>query len=174
MTEQEVKDLLLFVAALYGERFKMNVFTKRAWYLCVCHVDSFDVAKGAIIRHAQTSQFPPTPAELLKHVAEITDPSSQMSGAEAWGLAIRAARNFGARKEKEALLSLPVSVRQVVKEFGWREFCLSENLDVIRGEFLKMYASHQVRRQQQLALPPIDDRLTALVNKSVKAIGKGA
>jgi len=173
MTEKQVNDLLLFVAALYGERFKMNIFTKHAWYLCVCHVESFEVAKGAVIRHAQTSQFPPTPAELLKHVAEIADPSSQMSGAEAWGLVIRAARDFGARKEKEALLSLPVSVRQVMKAFGWQEFCLSENPDVIRGEFLKMYASHQVRRQQQLALPPVDERLSALVNqRSVKALGE--
>ena len=169
MTEKEVSDLLLFVSALYGERFIMNPFTKRAWYFAVGHVESFEVAKGAVIRHAQTSQFPPTPAELLKHVAEIADPSSQMSGAEAWGLVIRAARDFGARKEKEALLSLPVSVRQVMKAFGWQEFCLSEYPDVIRGEFLKMYASHQVRRQQQLALPPVNERLTELANRSVKA-----
>jgi len=78
VTEKEVSDILLFVSALYGERFKMNIFTKHAWHLCVCHVESFEVAKGAVIRHAQTSQFPPTPAELLKHVAEIADPSSQM------------------------------------------------------------------------------------------------
>jgi len=43
---------------------------------------------------------------------------------------------------------------------------------VIRGEFMKMYASHQVRRQQQLALPPVNEQLTELANRSVKALGE--
>lgn len=172
MTEKHVNDLLLFIVALYGERFKLNAFTQRAWYLVIGHVESFDVAKAALIRCSQLSKWPPTPAELLEQVAEITSPYTHIDGAEAWGLVLKAARDFGARREKEALLSLPAHVRSVVKAFGWRELCLSENIDVIRGEFLKMYASFSARRQQQLALPPVDRKLTELANRTVKAIGE--
>lgn len=172
MTEKQVSDLLLFIVSLYGKRFELNKFSTRAWFLTIGHVESFEVAKAAMVRCAQLSPYPPAPNELLKQISEIADPSSQIDGAEAWGLAVKAARDFGARREKEAMLSLPLHVRQVIKHFGWHEFCLSENLDVIRGEFLKMYASYSMRRQQQLALPPVNERLTELANWSIKAIGE--
>jgi len=170
MTQDEVSDLLLFIVALYGERFKMNPLSKQAWTMTLAHVNSYEVIQAAVIRHSQESCWPPTPADILKQVALISCPESQMDGAEAWGLAIKAARDYGARREKEALLSLPPHVREVVKYFGWRELCLSENIDVIRGEFLKMYASFTIRRQQQKALPPVSEKLTALANKTVKAL----
>lgn len=172
MTEKQVNDLLLFIAALYGERFRLNKLTSRAWFLTIGHIESYEVAKAALVRCAQLSIYPPTPAELLKQVSEIMNPTAQIDGAEAWGLAIKAARDFGERREKEGLFSLPEHVRQVVKSFGWHELCLSENLDVIRGEFLKMYASYSVRRQQQLALPPVNEQLTELANRTIKAIGE--
>lgn len=170
MTEKEVSDLLLFMISLYGKRLELNQFSTRAWYLAIGHIENAEIMRAAVIRHSQTSPHPPAPYELLKQYAEIADPTSQIDGAEAWGLAIKAARDFGARREKEGLLSLPIHVRQVINHFGWREFCLSENLDVIRGEFLKMYASFSVRRQQQLSLPPVDSKLTELANRTVKAL----
>jgi len=170
MTEKEVSDLLLFMVSLFGERLKLNQFSKQAWFLAIGHIESAEIARAAVVRCAQVSPYPPTPAEILKQISEIAEPSSQIDGAEAWGLAIKACRLFGARREKEGLLSLPGHVREVVKHFGWNELCLTENLDVARGEFLKMYASFTIRRQQQKALPPVSEKLTALANKTVKAL----
>ena len=110
-------------------------------------------------------------ADLIKHVSALTQPDLQIDKAEAWGLALKAVQRYGARRESEGLASLPEHVRRVVKFFGWRELCLStSSIDIVRGEFLKMYDSHSARRQEQTALPPVSEKILALLGKSVKAL----
>jgi hypothetical protein len=46
---------------------------------------------------------------------------------------------------------------------GWREICHSENLDVVRGQFIKLFET-QRKREQQLKVLPQD--LKAIVTRA--------
>ena len=92
-----------------------------------------------------------------------------LSLSEAWGIITKAIKNYGHCREQEALESMPEPVAQVARWMGWREICLTDNIDVIRGQFLRMYKDHmaevcereQSRYLHQPALPA--DRKLSLV-----------
>ena len=42
---------------------------------------------------------------------------------------------------------------EVVKRISWREICQSENLSVIRGQFIKIYESLEKRERKSMKLP---------------------
>ena len=45
---------------------------------------------------------------------------------------------------------------------GWRDICVSENIDVVRGQFLRMYEIQQRREQERAMLP---DDIRGLIDK---------
>ena len=92
----------------------------------------YDIAEKALIKVLATSKFFPTIAEIREAAADITQPRT-MDAIEAWGLVIKAIRRYGSYRESEAIASLPEDVAQMVKRFGWRELCLNENSDTLRG-----------------------------------------
>ena len=60
--------------------------------------------------------------------------------------------------------SFPEPVEKVVKAIGWTEICTSENLNVIRGQFLKMYEETINCELERLILP---DNLKAINNIAI-------
>jgi hypothetical protein len=144
------------------QSFEIQKLTVSVWFATIGHLE-FDVAEKATIRLIQTCHFVPTPADIIREAAWIMNPESEIDGATAWGVTMKAIQRFGSYRESEGLDSLPGSVKQVVKCFGWRELCLSKNIDVARGEFLKMFASFRQRETKQNALPPIDAKMKHLI-----------
>jgi len=169
MKEAQITDLLLFVSALYGERFVLNPLSKQAWRLTLAHIEDYPLLQAAVVRHAQISKWPPTPAEILEQVAAIQHPEMQIDGAEAWGLVSRATRAYGAREESAAIASLPAHVGRVVRNMGWRQICLSTEIDRLRREFLTFYASAVQRENQQLMLPSAE-RVLSLAAQTMQSI----
>jgi hypothetical protein len=48
---------------------------------------------------------------------------------------------------------MPSEVWQTVDRIGWRELCTSENLDVVRAQFMRMYDSQAKRSKERAVLP---------------------
>jgi len=69
----------------------------------------------------------------------------------------KAISHFGYTRPREAFESLPEPVARCAERMGWRDLCLSEEQDVIRGQFRKAYET-QMNRERQDALVPVSVR----------------
>ena len=153
MTRAETAELLTLIAAAWP-RFEPDDARVVLWDELLSDIE-FRVAKVALKKLMILNTFPPSVAELRQAVAEVTRPAdSRIPAPEAWGLAIKAIHEYGYYREAEAMKNLPESVAQVVRWMGYQQLCLSENTDVIRGQFMRMYETQQKRETEQAVLPP--------------------
>lgn len=69
MNRVEVLEFLGTVADLYPERFSVTERTASAWSVLLEPYDAKSCS-SALLRHARTSQFPPTPADICQPLDE--------------------------------------------------------------------------------------------------------
>ncbi len=171
MVRSEVAKLLAVLAAAYP-RFEVNELTERIWFEMLQDIP-YQVAQVAIKKLILESPYPPAIADVRKRAMEIVaPPEERIDGSEAWGEVIRAIHCYGYYKEAEALASMLPKTAKVVKWMGWQEICTSENVDVTRGQFLKMYQQIQARCEKEALLPDsLRAQIAALAE--TKAIEEG-
>jgi hypothetical protein len=90
---------------------------------------------------------------LRKLATEIKNPSLQVTAADAWGEVTKAIRYFGWYRSEEALASMSEGARKIAQYIGWQNICEAENLDVLRGQFFKMYGQVETREKTEALLP---------------------
>jgi len=112
----------------------------------------YEVAENALMKVMATNRFFPTVAEIREAAALITTPEL-LTHAEAWSEVLKAVRKYGTYDYEKGMASLPDVVRQVVRMIGWREICLSEQPDVIRGQFRMAYEQEVARIKERALLP---------------------
>jgi hypothetical protein len=114
----------------------------------------FDVAMIAARKVIATLENPflPMPAVFRGMSAQITGPNIPPAP-DAWAEVLRAIRNFGSYREPEALASLNPLIRKAVEAIGYRDLCLSENIDVIRGQFRMAYEALEKRETMDAKTP---------------------
>lgn len=149
MTKGEVAKLLVVLAASYP-KFEVDDVKVQVWYEMLGDLD-YAVASMAVKKIIMQNTFPPAIAEVRKAAAELTNPEN-LTSSEAWGEVTRAIRNYGYYREGEALASMSPTTAQVVRYMGWREICMSEDIGVIRGQFLRMYEQIATREQEKQLL----------------------
>jgi len=152
MTKKEVIQILGVLGAAYPN---MNISEKTVdiWAELLKDIP-FNVAKVVVKKHILENTYPPSIADIRRNVFEIMTPKTeQLTAAEAWGEVMSAVRNYGYYREEEALASLSERTRKVVQYIGWRDICLTEQLDVIRGQFRIMYEQIQERERKEAILP---------------------
>ena len=114
----------------------------------------FDVAMTAGRKVIATLENPflPMPAVFRGMALQVTGQTIQ-SAPDAYAEVLRAIRNFGSYKETEALASLKPMTLKAVKAIGWKDLCLSEEPDVIRGQFRMAYEALEKRESMDLRTP---------------------
>jgi hypothetical protein len=163
MTKGEVAKLLAVLAAAYP-KFEANDVKVQVWHEMLGDID-YAVANMAVKKLIMQNTFPPAIAEVRKAVTELMNPE-QVTSSEAWGEVTSAIRNYGYYREEEALASMSPTTAQLVRYMGWREICMSEDIGVIRGQFLRMYEQIATREQEKQLLPPaMQDEIKQLSNK---------
>jgi hypothetical protein len=150
MSRADIVELFALISAAYP---KDQAFanadkpTALMWYEMLKDMP-FEAVKAALAKHAAISRFPPTIADLRAAIAPNTIPQE-----EAWGIVLKAIRDYGCYRQTEARDSMPPEVWQTVDRMGWRELCMSENVDVIRAQFMRMYDAQSRRNKERAALP---------------------
>lgn len=150
MTKGEVAKLLTVLAAVYP-KFEVDDLKVHVWHEMLGDLD-YAVVSMAVKKLIMQNTFPPAIAEVRKAAAELTNPEN-LTSSEAWGEVTSAIRNYGYYREGEALASMSPTTAQVVRYMGWREICMSEDIGVIRGQFLRMYEQIATREQEKQLLP---------------------
>lgn len=135
----------------------------------------FTVAMTAARKIIATLENPflPMPAVFRKECANMTSPTIP-NFADAYKEVIRAISNFGSYRQTEALASLSPLARKTVENMGWKEICLSEEPDVIRGQFRKAYEAIEQRELIDARTPQALKEIAASIQErsQLKQIAK--
>ena len=99
------------------------------------------------------SEFRPKVADVRRAALKLMNPQTEIEPDQAWGMVLRAVREFGSGRSREALASLPPVVSRVAQNLGWGEICKGDE-DIQRAHFLKVFPSVQAREKEIGVLPP--------------------
>ena len=71
----------------------------------------------------------------------------------AWGEVITAIREYGGYEPEKALQSMSPVTRLAVQRIGWKELCMSEDQNIDRAHFFKIYQAEESRQKENTLLP---------------------
>lgn len=153
MLESEMSELLTTFAAAYPKFPPINRIMSKTWFEMFKDID-YDVAQLAVKKIILENTFPPSIAELRQAIVDITTPKEEkLDAGQAWGQVTKAIKNYGLYRPDEAFTSMSSRTRKVVENIGWQNICMSENLDVLRGQFRMMYETMETREKQDKLIP---------------------
>lgn len=101
-------------------------------------------------KHIKTSKFSPTIHDIIEGITEY-ETVGKIDGMAAWGMVVKAIRNYGYYRQVEALKSMPQDVANIVENMGWQNLCMSENDMADRAHFIKAYDMN-IKREKDVAL----------------------
>ena len=118
-----------------------------------------DAVKQAVVSLiASDREFIPTIGQVVSATLNITA-GPQKRGGEAWAEVMEATGTVGHYGDPE--FADPVTTA-VVRAFGWRELCLSQNLASDRAQFIALYDLWAGRQREAAqsghALPPVQHK----------------
>lgn len=153
MTRAETAMLLALMAAAWP-KFEPDDAKVALWHELFEDTD-FRVAQVALKKLMLSSPYPPTIADMRREVLAVTTPpEDRITPAEAWGLVKKCFSKYSINREKEVLERLPGPVADTVRYMGWRELCMSDEGEIVRAQFMRMFDQVATRRREEALLPP--------------------
>ena len=183
MNKKETAALFGLISALFprDEKFAAaDKFMITAWAEMLEDIP-LEKAKEAVRYAVATSPFPPSISEIRNYAVKISE-NSLRSPEEAWKIATEAIRDYNMRTvpiegfnsksyefvkfgepvkvqpsglEYEAKRHVPPEVWEVMELMGYADMCRSENPDVLRGQFMKIWKSKTDREHEYRVVAPI-------------------
>lgn len=193
MTREETAKLFAIIAATFPRDqafIRADRTMLEAWTTMLSDIP-FNVVQGAIQAQASISPFPPSISEIRKRAAEIVHPQMRMGADEAWEIARRIMKRIGCSPyprsvsnadgtitrlypTDEARAVAPPEVWTVMERMGYADMCRSENIDVVRGQFMRMWDAYSARQSEQSCLPPVVKALAEQMQIRNLNEGKGS
>lgn len=202
MTKKETVALFGLIAALFPRDDKFahpDAAMRDAWAEMLQDIP-FDHAKAAVKASVATSPFPPSIAEIRDYATRLNGPR-RLTAEEAWGIASECIRTYGTKTvpkagfadqkyefvrfgepvrvrpsglEYEAKRHCPEDVWALLQRMGWKDICESENPDVVRGQFMRAWSSHDAEAKEVRVLGSIVPELVKAITGEVLAqLGAG-
>lgn len=171
MKKHEIAQLLTVIAAAYPKFPQINDTMVNIWAEMFKDID-YKVANIAVKKIILENTFPPSIAELRQAIVDITTPKEEkLDAGQAWGQVTKAIKNYGLYRPDEAFASMSPMTQKTVENIGWQNICMSENLDVLRGQFRMMYETMETREKQDKLIPADMKVLIEGLTKNTKMIG---
>ena len=139
MTRAEFGRLVTVIRGVYRDKdFLSDAEVAEIWYSMLKDL-TYEQAKMAATKHAMTSKWAPSIADLRAQVVDIQ--ADKADWADGWEEVLRAIRRHGIYNEEAALESMSPMTREVTKRLGWKQICMSEmdELTAIRANFRMIY-----------------------------------
>lgn len=125
---------------------------KEVWYTMLSDLD-YSICLAALKEHISLNKFAPSISEIREKYAGIITGEEKDWGA-AWKDVLYAIRRWGMYREREAMDSLDNGARQCVGRLGFKNLCLSEDLNIDRANFRMIYEQVSTRRKEYTQLAP--------------------
>jgi hypothetical protein len=173
MKTSETAKILAIITTAYPEKFQVDDTKIKLWGTLLKDF-SYEIVNIAVQKHITTSPYVPAISDIRNQVIDIITPEEEkIDAGEAWGEVVRAISLYGTYRQEEAKQTLSPKVLQVIRYMGWQAICHTENIDVVRGQFVKIYNS-VTQRERQLNLVPKELMLQINnINGSINIINSG-
>ena len=167
------KEFAIFASALRTYYPKENILPNEQalelWYKQLNDIP-YNVAEVTLNKWVATNKWSPSIADIREQATGIVEGEAKEWG-EAWQDVLRAIQNYGTYRELEALEGFDDITRQVVKRLGFKNICMSENIQNDRANFRMIYEQEQHRQRQDAQLPP---QLKAIISNMPMLLEEGA
>jgi hypothetical protein len=150
VTKKEMAKIMAILAAAY-HNFMVDELKVEVWHSMLGDLN-YEVVQIAIKKSILESPFAPSIAEVRKAAIELKNPHL-LSSAEAWEEVNQALDRYGYYDQARAMESMSPLTARVVRAIGFSRFCLSNNLSVERGHFIRLYEELAKQEQSKLLLP---------------------
>lgn len=166
------KEFALFASALrtYYPREKLlpNEQAMELWFNQLQDIP-YKLAELTLNTWVATNKWSPSIADIREKATGLTQGEAKDWG-EAWREVLRAINIYGSYQELEALESMDETTRRVVERLGFRNICMSEDIQIDRANFRMIYEQEIQRAKEDAQLPP---KLKELMASMPLLIGEG-
>ena len=131
----------------------------------------YQVVEAGLRKWVSINKWSPSIAE-IREMATTVKCGSIPDWGEGWESVMMAIRRYGTYREAEAMESLDDLTRQCVKRLGFRNLCLSENINQDRANFRMIYEQLAERKKVDAQIAePLKQLISSMREGSVKLIG---
>ena len=166
------KEFALFASALrtYYPREKLlpNEQAMELWFNQLQDIP-YKLAELTLNTWVATNKWSPSIADIREKATGLTQGEAKDWG-EAWREVLRAINIYGSYQELEALESMDETTRRVVERLGFRNICMSEDIQIDRANFRMIYEQEIQRAKENAQLP---QKLKELMASMPLLIGEG-
>jgi hypothetical protein len=158
MTRNEVARLVEVALSACGQGQHMTVrqveSLVNAWELLIGDL-TYPRASAALATLLQSSPYLPAVADIRRLVLEL-ERGPVRTGADAWGDVHRAMSRFGSHRTPGLDFHFDdPDVAALVRSFGWRELCASDNAVADRARFIDAYEQSAAQRRREAQAPAL-------------------
>lgn len=149
------KEFASFAMAMKTYYSKENLFpNEQAMELWFREVEDipYAIAEASLRKWVALNKWSPSIAEIRETAATIASGDIPDWG-NGWEQVVMAIRKIGMYRIPEALDSLDPITRECVERLGFRNLCLSENINSDRANFRMIYESIAERKKKDIQVP---------------------
>ena len=150
------KEFAIFASALKTyypkEKILPNEQAMELWFNQLQDIP-YKVAELTLNKWVATNKWSPSIADIREQASGIIQGEGKDWG-EAWQEVLRCISKYGFYREEEALNNMDKLTRKVVRRLGFKNICLSEDIQVDRANFRMIYEQEQSKEKQAAQLPP--------------------
>ena len=153
MTFEEFKPLASALKSVYvSQNFMQTSEAVKVYYQMLQDLD-YPVCSAAIMRHLQSSRYPPTIAE----IREACAPVDTGDWLRSWDNLCRAIQRWGWCRPVEGLAALrkeDEAAADIAQRLGWQALRMSGNIAADRASFRQAYETRSQRERELRQLSP--------------------
>lgn len=159
MTRQEFATFAAALKTYYPrEQLLPNNQAMELWYRQLQDIP-YEVAEAGLNKWVATNKWSPSIADIREMATSVTEGDIPDWG-NGWEQVLRAIREYGSYNIKKAMDSFDPITRQCVERIGFRNICMSENINQDRANFRMIYENLAQRQQKDRLIP---ERLKMLI-----------
>lgn len=170
MNKQEFAQFTMELKTYYSkENILPNNQAMDLWYKQLNDIP-YDVASLFLNKWVACEKWSPTIADIRAGVADITQGEVADWG-KGWEQIEKAIRYYGIYRVDEAYASMDEITREVAERLGFKNICMSENIQNDRANFRMLYEQVAQKKKTNRQINP---NVALLMNRTVAAIEQNA
>ena len=167
MDKKEFSMLVMALRTYYPkEQILPNQQAMELWYRELQDIP-YAVAEAGLRQWVSTNKWSPSIAEIREITTHIQQGSVADWG-EGWEQVLTAIRKYGTYRIPEAMESFDPITKKCVERLGFRNICLSENINQDRANFRMIYEQLAEREKKEMQLSaPLQQLIQGISNSGL-------
>ena len=167
MDKKEFSMLVMAIRTYYPkEQILPNQQAMELWYRELQDIP-YAVAEAGLRQWVSTNKWSPSIAEIREITTNIQQGSVADWG-EGWEQVLTAIRKYGTYRIPEAMESFDPITKKCVERLGFRNICLSENINQDRANFRMIYEQLAEREKKEMQLSePLQQLIQGISNSGL-------